>query len=232
MKVWVYVEGESDRLALEALWRDWRERLRSGNHGIAVVPLHDKSRFFRKIGPRAAEKLDNNESDLVIGLPDLHPTNVYSNTDFRHDDLEQLQGVQRRLVREKLESIFGYPTAQASHALERFFPSALKHDLEMLLLAAKEELRSVLGTSDALGGWPTAVEEQNQAHPPKHVVKELFLTKSRKKCAYKETRHAPDVLRRVANMRSLVYAQNGQCKCPVFSEMLDWIGSATGISAY
>ena len=80
MKVWIFVEGESDRIALNALWAKWRESLRKAGWGIQIIPLENKSKFFRKIGHRAAEKLTNNEDDLVVGLPDLYPNREYMNS--------------------------------------------------------------------------------------------------------------------------------------------------------
>ena len=94
MKVWVFVEGESDRLALNALWAIWRDALRVAGWGIHIIPLDDKSRYFRKIGPRAAEKLANNDVDLVVGLPDLYPNREYENTPFEHRDLDELTALQ------------------------------------------------------------------------------------------------------------------------------------------
>ncbi|HVP10761.1 MAG TPA: DUF4276 family protein [Phycisphaerae bacterium] len=232
MKVWVFVEGEADRIALETLWESWRESLRTNGHGISVIPLDDKSRFFRKIGHRAAEKLRNNAADLVVGLPDLYPNAEYSSTCFRHDGLDDLRICQARLVRASLTEHFHMNDGQAGQALERFFPTALKHDLEMLLLAAGEELRAFLGTRDRLGGWRIPVEDQNQTRPPKRIVEELFLTKSAKKRAYRDTKDAQAVLRRVRDIRSLIHIQNNQVNCPVFKEMLDWVGEKTGVSAY
>ena len=65
MKVWVFVEGISDRLALDAGWAGWKTLLRSSGWGIQIIPLDDKSRFFRKIGPRVAEKLVADVNDCV-----------------------------------------------------------------------------------------------------------------------------------------------------------------------
>ena len=80
-------EGETDRIALNALWASWQTRLGQRGWGIQIHPLDDKSRYFRKIGPRAAEKMVNNDHDLVVGLPDLYPNEAYSHTEFKHDDL-------------------------------------------------------------------------------------------------------------------------------------------------
>jgi hypothetical protein len=232
VKIWVYVEGESDRLALEALWKAtrWLDRLRAAGHGIKVVSLEGKSQFFERLGYRAAEKLTNNNVDRVVGLPDLYPNAEYDGTRYRHADLAELQRVQTSLVREWLDKTFSIRGADARSTLARFHPSALKHDLEMLLLAAQEQLRVALRTTDSLGHWRKPVEDQNQQRPPKRIVEELFRTKLRR--GYRATRHAPSVLRQVADMRTILYYTNRAANCPVFREMLDYIGDATGVPAY
>ena len=69
MIAWVYVEGESDRIALDALWKNWKAELRKRGRGIKVVPLDDKSRYFRKIGSHAAANLIASPQSLIVGLP-------------------------------------------------------------------------------------------------------------------------------------------------------------------
>jgi len=231
MKVFIFVEGESDRLALNALWEEWREKLRLQGHGIQIIPLVNKDRYFRKIGPYAAMKLAANNEDLVVGLPDLYPNDKYSCDNLLcHATYDQLRDVQRRLVKEGLcgsQEIRG----DLSPYLERFYPCALKHDLEMLLLAAVNELRDHLNTQERLThNWCLPVEEQNQIRPPKRIVEELYRTK--KKRAYRDTKDAPAVLRKVRNMNDMIFCNGNIRNCPVFAEMLDWIGSKTGVSAY
>lgn len=230
MKVWVFVEGPSDRLALESLWRSWKEQLRLRRHGIAIIPLGDKSRFFRKIGHRAAEKLIGGMQDVAIGLPDLYPNAPYENTPFKHSNVEELKQVQIREVTRALREVFGKSDCEAQQLLQRFFPSALKHDLEMLLLAAKQELTSYLQVPGSPGSWRQPVEDQNQQRPPKRVVEELFRTK--KGWAYRDTIHAPAVLGKVTDIRGLLFNQQKQVQCPVFKDMLDWVGTRTAVSAY
>jgi hypothetical protein len=232
MKVWVFVEGPADRLALEALWDDWRARLRIAHHGVSIHPLEGKSYYLRKIGIRAAEKLAGDSQDVVVGLPDLYPNKEYENTEYRHDGLDALQEVQRRQVRQSLVKDFRLSPPDADNYLQRFYPTALKHDLEMLILAAQGELGRVLGTTDGLGSWVKPVENQNQLRPPKRIVEELFLHKSRRKKAYRDTKDAPAVLGKVANLRSLLYTLSGQPNCPAFKETLDWLGEKTGVPAY
>jgi hypothetical protein len=230
MKVWVFVEGESDKIALNTLWTSWRLELGRKGWGIQIHPLDDKSRYFRKIGPRAAEKMVHDDRDLVVGLPDLYPNGAYSHTEFKHDDLSELKAVQTRLVRDALQTVFELSPKNAQSTLARFFPSALKHDLEVLLLAAVDELRQTLGTEETLGGWRHPVEDQNQQRPPKYVVEELFRTKKGR--CYRDTVHAKVVLEKVTDIERLLFSSSGQLECPVFKETMDWIGEKTGVAAY
>jgi hypothetical protein len=230
MKVWVFVEGESDRIALNTLWATWRTELGKKGWGIQIHPLDDKSRYFRKIGHRAAEKMVNNEQDLVVGLPDLYPNAAYSQTKFKHADLPELKAVQTRLVQDALQTVFQLSPTTAQERLVRFFPSALKHDLEALLLAAVIELQKVLETKETLGKWRHPVEDQNQQKPPKHVVEELFRTK--KGCSYRDTVHARAVFEKVTDIKKLLFSSSGQLECPVFKETMDWIAVRTGVPAY
>ena len=136
MKVWIYVEGRSDELALQALWRDWLVKLREAGHGIELIPLGSKSIIFKKLGHRAGEKLLNNNLDLAVGLPDLYPNAPYNGGPCKHSSLQELENVQRKLVKDALVEHYGVTQHQVDTYLSRFYPSALKHDLEMLLLAA------------------------------------------------------------------------------------------------
>lgn len=230
MNVWIFVEGESDCIALNALWAKWRESLGKVRWGIKVIALENKSQFFRKIGPRAAEKLTNNDDDLVVGLPDLYPNHAFMCTEYKHADLDELKRVQGKLVREALVNVFNLSKKKAEAKLGRFYPTALKHDLEMLLLASRDELRKVLNTTDALDNWRHPVEDQNQTRPPKYVVEDLFWTKMGRR--YHDTVHARAVLDKVADIKTILYHNGNQSQCPVFQALMDWIGAKTGILAY
>lgn len=234
MKVWVFVEGPSDRLALRALWAGWCEALRPKGIGIEIIPLEGKSRFLRKIGHRAAEKLVHRGDDLVVGLPDLYPVAPYSETRYAHSDVQTLAVLQQKLVKQSLRETFGFSARDADEAMPRFHGSALKHDLEMLLLAASEALREVLHTQDDIvRRWRQPVEDQNLDTPPKRIVEELFRTKHHQRIAYRDTLHAPEVLRRVSGqLRSVLIDANNRSQCPVFKSVLDWIGERTDVPAY
>jgi len=231
MKIWVYVEGSSDARALTALWEatGWLQRLKAAGHGIKLIALNGKPQFFTKLGCRAAQKLADNNNDRVVGLPDLYPNAPFRGTCYEHAGLSELQRLQTRLVKEGLERTYSIRGSTATLTLDRFFPSALKHDLEMLLLAAHEQLRRILRTTNALGNWRRPVEEQNQARPPKRIVEELFRTRLRR--AYRDTKDARCILEGVEDIRSMLYTDS-LLNCPVFKEMLDYIGRETGVPAY
>ena len=142
MKVWIFVEGNSDARALSELWSDWKQKLGVKGWGIQLIPLGNKSKYFRNIGPRASEKLVHDTRDLVVGLPDLYPNRDYANTEYKHDNLEELRDVQMRLVKQILQQ--QGKRADVNSHIARFYASALKHDLEVLLLAATRQLQSRL----------------------------------------------------------------------------------------
>jgi hypothetical protein len=227
MKVWIYVEGASDRLGLEALLEGWRQKLKKKGWGIQVIPLEGKSRYFRKIGPHTVEKLLANDHDLVVGLPDYYPNKTYANTDYKHATLKELLDLQKKLVNDILLG----KKKNISDLINRFYPSAMKHDLEMLLLAACEQLCIHLGTEEQVGKkWRHPVEEQDQDKPPKYVVEALYKEKKGRK--YRETVDSVAVLKMVGDIKKIVYSESGQLECPVFKSMLDWIGEKTGVPAY
>ena len=224
MKAWVFVEGPADVSGLEALWHDWRKRLKKLGHGIKIIPLHDKSRFLKRFGERAAEKLAASDVDVVVGLPDLHPLQPESDQEHKHTDLEELKDVQQHSVKQALTTTQGLSRPAATKALKRLHASAFKHDFEMLLLAAKAQLREVLGTSDKIGKWREPVEDQNLQDPPKRVVEKLFRSKTPKKRAYRDTTDAPAVLRRVTDIPVMLRRTSGSSTCPEFLRVLHWMG--------
>lgn len=219
MKVWIFVEGESDVQALSALWRGWQQRLGKQGWGIQLIPLENKPKYFRKIGARATEKLAHDARDLVVGLPDLYPNRDYANTEYKHDNLKELRAVQTRLVKQDLRKKF----RQTDSYMARFYASALKYDLEVLLLAATSQLQSRLKISNRPSGWRQPPEEQNQDRPPKKIVEELFRRHLKKR--YSENADSAAILR-AADLRQVAQ------QCPTFRAMIAWIGGKTGVSGY
>ena len=222
MKVWIFVEGPSEVKALSALLNDWKQNLSAKGWGIQLIPLDNKSKYFKKIGSRATEKLANDPHDLVVGLPDLYPNRDYANTDYKHNNLRELQGVQTRLVKQHLRQQMGRRANVDSH-IARFYASALKHDLEVLLLAATNQLQSRLKMSNRPSGWRRSPEEQNQDKPPRKIVEELFRRHLRQ--SYKQTTDS-DAILRDADLREVAK------QCPTFRAMIDWIGEKTGVLGY
>ncbi len=223
MKVWVFVEGKSDVQALSALWSGWKQKLREKGWGIQLIPLENKSNFFRKFGPRATEKLLHDTRDLVVGLPDLYPNQNYVNTRYKHDNLQELQGVQKSLVNESLSSQQKVRRTDIDGYRTRFYASALKHDLEVLLLAATSQLQSRLRMQNSPSGWRRPPEDQNQNRPPKKIVEGLFRRHLRR--PYREISDSDAILRN-ADLREVAE------QCPAFRAMIDWIGEKTGVPGY
>lgn len=234
MKVWVYVEGPSDVHGLGALWTDWRERLGKQGVGIAILDLANKAQFLRKIGHRAAQKLAEYPRDLVVALPDLYPVEPFRASDYEHNDVRTLSLLQEKAVKKHLTTTFGQREHAASLNMCRFLGRALRHDFEMLLLAASNDLKAFLGTKEDISRrWRQPVEDQNCQHPPKRIVEELFRTKHPKRIAYRDVLHGPQVLGRASGrIESLLFDSNRIVQCPVFKEVLDWIGERTGVPAY
>ena len=222
MKVWVYVEGKSDVGALSALWGNWKQKLREKGWGIQLIHLENKSNYFIKIGHRVTEKLLHDTRDLVVGLPDLYPNQNYATTEYKHNNLQELQDVQTRLVKQHLQQKVSR-TDIDSH-MARFYASALKHDLEVLLLAATSQLQSRLKMRNKPSGWRRPPEDQNQSKPPKRIVEELF-SKYRKGKSYNDVEDGPAILRN-ADLREVAE------QCPAFRAMINWIGEKTRVRGY
>lgn len=235
MKIFVYVEAESDVSALKALLGTYLRKLREQGHGLSFIPLHDKAKLLRKIGPRAAEALVANDRDCVIALPDLHPT-FEGAPAHAHSNLEELLERLTQLVRRALQDgPYRVSSRDLRSHMSRFHPCALKFELEMLLLAVWRQLGEHIGTVLNPRSWRHPVEEQNHtdAGRPKRFVERLFRTRTRKGRAYRDTVDAPGVLRRVADLRTeVLYSVGAQLECPVFKGMLDWLAARTDVPVY
>ncbi len=227
MKVWIYVEGPSEVKALSALWSSWIQKLGKNGWGIRIMPLVNKSEYFKDIGPKVTEKLVHDPSDLVVGLPDLYPNRDYANTEYRHKNLQELKGVQTRLVKQHLQK--KVRRADVDSHMARFYASALKHDLEVLLLAATSQLQSRLKMRNRPSGWRRPPEDQNQNKPPKRIVEDLFRKHLGK--SYRQNVDSYTILSK-ANLREVVFDERGTIQCPAFRAMIDWIGDKTGVPGY
>lgn len=119
-----------------------------------------------KVPVRAVDILSTDPESVVVAVPGLYPKNV----GFAHETCAELRegilGRFREALREK--------KIDDNRLLDRFHVFCLKHDLEVLLLAAREELLGRLGTSKPKVVWAEPVEEQNHGNPPKRIVERLF----------------------------------------------------------
>lgn len=190
MKTLVYVEGPSDRYALEVLLAPVIAQGQQRGVGIRFLPLNDKVSVLNDSARKAADHLSDNPGDWVFALPDLYPMSEYDGTPNAHRSFADLD----RLLRDRFDkraAKIGLP--ESMHV--RFRVHCLKHDLEALVLAAPDQLRRRLGTADALRGrWRNPVEDQNDDRPPKRIVEALF-DQYRKKPKYTDTVDAPSVFR-------------------------------------
>lgn len=183
MKVIVYVEGPSDRLALEELLSDLLQRLASQGVAVDFIPTEGKKRLLQQTPRKAFNALRNDPQAVVVALPDLYPPNVA----FDHSTFEELQ---HALITE-FEHQAHLRNVSDERLINRFHVFCLKHDLESLVLAAEPALASRLGQSFIKRTWITPVEDQNHKRPPKRIVEALFETYGAR---YKDTIDAPLIL--------------------------------------
>lgn len=210
MKVFVYVEGRSDAIALRALLAPTIQRGRTNRVTFDFLPTDGKGRLLANVPMKAARELGANPANAVVALPDLYPARQYSGS-LAHSSAQQLQDV--------LRSAFDVAAKQVGVPAERrprFRAHCLKHDLEALLLAVPDLLRKRLRTTDRLvGQWSHAVEDQDEDRPPKAVVNELF--RKYRKERYAEAVDAAAILRK-ARLED-VTAACPQCFAPFVQEM-------------
>jgi hypothetical protein len=190
VNVLVYVEGPADRAALETLLRSLIGDARKQRIGVRFIPMNGKAPILDQVGIKAADHLTGNPEDWVFALPDLYPMAKFDGTENAHRSFEALEALLTRRFAARCAK-----TGLRDDRRHRFRVHCLKHDLEVLLLAAPEALRARLGTQDALKGrWRSAVEDQNDDQPPKRIVEVLFNQYRRKK--YIDTDDAPWILRK------------------------------------
>jgi hypothetical protein len=212
VKVIVYVEGDSDRGALEALLSPIIDAGQQNKVAIRFLPLHGKGAVLRGSWFKAADDLARDPRDWMFALPDLYPMKEFDRTEYPHRSAADL----RRVLHERFASRadkLGLPDDVRRH----FRVHCLKHDLEALLLAAPDALKQRLGTHEKLGGkWRLPVEDQNDDKPPKRVVEDLF-KHCRRKPPYQETTDARWILQKAR--LDHVEAACPQCFAPFVREL-------------
>lgn len=182
-KVIVYVEGPSDRLAMNELLAGLLVRLRRAGVSVDFVPTEGKRRLMVQTPKKAINILLHDPSTVVVALPDLYPKNIGSTHTTAGELKEALEGEFRKELQEKLPGDL--------RPIQRFRVFCFKHDLEALILAAEEPLASRLGVPAVERSWVVPVEDQDHDKPPKRIVEQLFKDV---RDFYKDTIDAPLIL--------------------------------------
>jgi hypothetical protein len=184
MKVEIYVEGTSDKYAMEALLAPLIERKLLAGTSIDFIAIkgNDNSRggdakkdLLTKTPIKAVNILRNQPDSIVVVIPDLYP----KNKGFKHETIQELENG----ILNNFNQVLNDKGINDNRLRERFKVFCFKHDLEALILAAESELRRVLGVNDidALPiSWTKPVEEQNHNLPPKDIVEKIFQTYGKK----------------------------------------------------
>jgi hypothetical protein len=173
MRVIIYVEGRSDRDAMEQHLAGVIEDRRL--KGIAIeffdIPPsgHNKRTLLKTVPVKAVNILGNDPEAIVIALPDLYPRDIF----FPHSTFLELEAGLKTQFEEALRNKKREGDARI---LQRFRVFCFKHDLEALVLAAEEQLASRLGVEVNAwkARWTRPVEDQNHNQPPKRIVEALF----------------------------------------------------------
>jgi hypothetical protein len=192
MKVEIYVEGTSDKYAMEALLSHLiEEKLQQGIR-IEFFPVkgsnndrggNAKKDLLTKTPTKAVDIIRNNPTTIVVIMPDLYPQNV----GFDHETVQELENG----ILENFNQVLQSKRITDNRLIERFRVFCFKHDLEALILAAESQLTSVLGVNSLTVTWTRPVEDQNHNVPPKNIVEGIFIRCGKK---YKGTIDAPKIL--------------------------------------
>jgi hypothetical protein len=212
MKIVVYVEGPSDKRAMEHLLEPLLHKARSVGVAIDFIPTEGKRKLITKTPIKAANILCNEADAVVIALPDLYPQNMGIAHQSFSELEEQLECEFRKILERKC--------IDDERLRQRFKVFCFKYDLEALVLAAEEQLASRLGVPAIACSWIKPVENQNHNQPPKHIVEKIF---SEHHDRYQDTIDAPLILG--ASSYSVIAERCPQCFKP-FVEYLESVSRA------
>jgi hypothetical protein len=170
MRVIVYVEGVSDREAMRALLMPLLQRKREEGVDINFRPAikgDAKKYVLLKVPQRAVDIILNDPYSVVVAMPDLYP----KNKGFSHETFDELKaGIHKNFN----DTLRARGLKDDIRLRDRFKIFCFKYDLEALVLAAEEALRSQLGIDHLKVTWQRPVEDQDHDHPPKQIVENLF----------------------------------------------------------
>ena len=184
MRVIIYVEGPSDKNAMEALLVNLIDKKSEEGVSIEFFPIKGsnndrggdaKKELLLKAPTKAVNILGNNPNSIAIILPDLYPRNK----GFPHETFQQL----RAGIMENFSQALQEKDIQDERLKERFKVFCFKYEMEALILAAESALLGKLGklkfTSQDVT-WTIPVEDQNHDRPPSEIVEQLFRDSGKK----------------------------------------------------
>lgn len=183
MKVIVYVEGPSDKLAMEQLLDPLLDVMTSAGIKVEFIATEGKRKLMAKTPVKAANILCHAAHAIVVAMPDLYPKNMGLPHETYFELKQQLQSEFRRVLSRK--------RIDDERLGQRFLVFCFKHDLEALILAAEEQLASRLGVPSVTCTWIKPVEDQDHNYPPKRVVEQIFSQHGNR---YQDTIDAPIIL--------------------------------------
>lgn len=171
-EVIVYVEGPSDRLAMEALLQPLIQQKQQDGVIIKFFPAplgHNKESVITKVPRTAVNVICNNRNSIVVAMPDLYPRDVV----FEHETFDEMKAG----MLERFDQAFQNASQHRElddRLKEHFKVFCFKYDLEALVLASEEALKTRLGVDHLDVTWQKPVEDQDHSNPPKGIVEELF----------------------------------------------------------
>jgi hypothetical protein len=130
------VEGPSDRDGLRALFESLMDQALHNGCLIKVIPMEGKQPLMTKVPLRGVNILRNERDAHVFALPDLYPPNI----GYPHSSCDELKQVLVQTFQTECSRLGVDP----GPLMKRFHVHCLKHDLEALLLALEERLKSYL----------------------------------------------------------------------------------------
>jgi hypothetical protein len=166
-EVIVFVEGPSDKLAMQALLQPLLDQKRNEGITINFYALGSKTAVIKKAPLKGVNTILNKPFSLVVALPDLYPRDEV----FPHKTANDLiEGILKRF-----EDAFESKGKKEDGRLkQRFRAFCFKYDLEALILASDEALKARQGARSFKLQWRVPVEDQDHDYPPKRVVVKLF----------------------------------------------------------
>ena len=169
-QVFIYVEGRSDVLAMNALLKPLIEHKYQQQVSLEFfeAPRGDKKKgLLLKTPEKAVSILQNNLLAEVAIMPDLYP----KNKGFPHERFAEMHV---GILTEFRKVLAKRQITDNQHLFARFHVFCFKYDLEALVLAAPDALVLRLAVDTLHSTWTIPVEDQNHDTPPKRIVEQLF----------------------------------------------------------